>query len=306
MDYISVQGQTIDEVYVNVDVSEFLDRNNEVTLKTYEAYNKALYTSTSRASKYLYLGSVPVLQQFNPGIAEQASVGNNTASKVAEFSVERSKDQEVLALLFGEEISIVEEEEEAESIDVELDNTIAPSHKKEEEEEDTILETPLDNGDELENGIVPVDDTHDPATQEVVEDTEEEPTNNFRHSLQNTYNKGLKKGRNVSEEADYRAVLKGDKVYYVINEYEDGTGASVPRVLIVAELEAADGTFYYREIGVVGDNDIELLKTGTTTANLTSKFETTLSGTVDNAVYFETETFGRSMLYLRLMLRGKT
>lgn len=301
MDYVSVQGQTINEVYVNI--SKF---NSE--FRVIQDFNTAMYTATSRASDYLFLGGMPIKHYKSLQLISTENLVD-AETKAVEFDYQRSVDQDVLSIIFGDDIAT--EEEEDDDIMGPPSDDIAPEGPKEEEDSPVVEEEEEEEGDDAPTddqeggttpkGYAPIENDYIPFQEEEEEkEVEIAPTNNYSHPLQHTHNNGLKKGVKEGGIEVYPAVKNGDKTYFVVDRYQDRDNNWNNRVRVVAEI-VLEGDTYYREIGVLGEKDLAIMRTDSRTPALLAKTQAVLDGkNRDDFVVLQEEVFGdtKGLLYI--------
>lgn len=88
--YIDVQGRTLENVYVD------LPYNSEIYKSTYR-HNQALYTATSRAVSFLYLGNIP-----NSNVSYSPNLNNLEGQNIAQLSTLKDKRIEQIDLLLAQ------------------------------------------------------------------------------------------------------------------------------------------------------------------------------------------------------------
>lgn len=246
--FVDAQGRTIDEVYQNVKY------NN--SFSDMKAYNTAVYTAASRATKYLFVGSLPIENSVDNTVEDVANDrAEQNKNRSTSFIKEREEELNKVEKFINEPAT--EEEVETE-IDEEEDNEDVESTEEQEESnigdgeeelevEEVEEELPTEEFVEPEVEIL-VNDADDLSD---LEDNSQQHTNfssisESSHVIDNptsTTIATLKKDGSYGE-----GVKAGNKVIYVLRKKTDGT----KQIVIVSPL----GGDKYAEVGVLSSEEL--------------------------------------------------
>jgi hypothetical protein len=163
------QGRTIPEVFVDIPLASSGSTAAEV-----QAINRDLYTATSRAADFVYLGNVPEASN-NLDVSLEKATEKNKESKIKAFDEAIKENTRIINILKGFGIVLTKEGKEEDEVEDPRDPGVKsekPEKENTEPDEDPDVETPQPGADEDEvEGVVPTDDEAD-ETGEPEEDAD--------------------------------------------------------------------------------------------------------------------------------------
>jgi hypothetical protein len=238
----TAQGRTIDEIYVNINKIEEEHGKGDASIKK---YNTDLYTSYSRATKFIYTGNIPTQNALDPALGEDSTTKlEEVSERKAEYLDQLEKD-----LIVFKDNWIGE---------IETPSAAVPPSTGTTTKENVNPEGPeiLENEEQDEGAIIPTgggvgtvtpkDDNLPPGSPSPPAPLPLKPGEE-EHKLQNPSNLSLK---TVKTDKTYDPIVPGDEIEYVLGKYNDE-----PTVMIVKRED--DNTF--REIGVLGQDEADVL-----------------------------------------------
>ena len=188
--YVEAQGMTVEEVYVDIPLNENfqpeLSNSGDDTARI-SLYNKAMYTATSRATRFLYVGNIPEGNTLTD-VTLDSQVENNIKNKKLNFDaaiedlayqIQYYKKINPDPVVDRSNIPVVHNPESAQPVPVQTtSSTIDPSVVVTQEENEVIVEeeipTVVDSLEEDNAGIpqqeIPITTTSDTA-QDPEDDT---------------------------------------------------------------------------------------------------------------------------------------
>jgi len=172
------QGRTIPEVFVDIALP-----TQEATEEEVQAINRDLYTATSRAADFVYLGNVPqISNSLDIGLEDLTE--DNRKSKIDAFDEAIAENNRIIDILNAFGIVLTKEGKEEDEVEDPRDPSTKsdkPEKEDTEPEKDPDVETPTPGtDDDPVEGIIPTsdetDETDEPDTEPdddpEVEDTE--------------------------------------------------------------------------------------------------------------------------------------
>ena len=241
LDVYNVQGRTIDEVYIN------LKKDNSYL--TDVSYNTDIYTATSRAAKFIYIGEIPSKNELDIELStDSKEASKKIASRRREYEEQLDRDLGVINKYYKE---------------------VIPDTGTEEGE--TVEEEETEEGEE---GEIEVDENGETAEERAIEVTNDDPENIDEYDVKDieveikdeipltenevdhivAFPEKTATGPITEEgEKTIKGLEIGDKVEYVLTKWLDKkTKEYVPSIVVVKKI--SEGT--YRRIAVIGNEDI--------------------------------------------------
>tara|TARA_R110002126_G_scaffold159053_4_gene306415 strand:- start:22020 stop:36167 length:14148 start_codon:yes stop_codon:yes gene_type:complete len=237
------QGRNIDEVYANI----IFNKEYESDESPIRKFNTDVYTASSRATKFVFIGGMPVTQELDSEIAQDSSKMEEEVTKRKEELTKELKDSEEVIKEFYQ----FDEDDSDTDSDTDNDNSDVAD-----------VNIGIDPNDNLDDIIITIEtdtetddfkDSNDSGTNSTtdgVPPTSEPPTDNGQggnHKLQNVSHSAFTNKDN--------AVKKDDDVQYIVVEYEDAKGNKEPSVRIVKPL----GNNKYLQLGILGRDELKEL-----------------------------------------------
>ncbi len=212
LSYMDAQGRSLEEVYIDINPTDFTLENGQIQN---EAYNKALYTAASRATRLVMASGLNIVNSVDVNL-------NNLSSGLSEEIIERN-DQYIVEAKTNEEFikgfpQLIEEISPGDIVipeeKVELSNEAQSPQEQEQIEAEEVESTDGAEGDI----INPEEGLYDVAQTEQVEEYEEESYDTGGTTI--THKPKTEKGK-----------PKSDALYYPESEGllpdEDSDGQSI-------------------------------------------------------------------------------
>jgi hypothetical protein len=243
LDVYRVQGRTIDEIYVNIFKTEEEHGTGEGSNIT---YNTDLYTAYSRATKYIYTGTIPVQNTLDTDLGADATEKNaEIAERKTEYANQLKQDLEIFKENWIGEIPSQELVQNVAPVDPEDPTAEKPVIPNDEDPE----EGAIPEGGNSENP--PSDDNEPPGERGPTGGTVPLDLNEREHKFKHPTNKALTEIEIEGEK--YGPVDVGDEIEYVLGKHPDENGNDVGTIIMVKRLD--DNTF--RQVGILDDSELK-------------------------------------------------
>jgi len=308
LDYVEVQGRTVDQVFVDVRKSnkEFRDNQN---------YNKALYTATSRAVNFIMMGNMVIKNMVDDSVKESKNISEEQKEiKFENVKEELNKQLEIVKEFYEiktktksktktttEESKESKESEETEKEEVpenEPDGSTTEEEviEKTEDIEDTLSvdEEGVSDGIVHEN-IVEINDDYEDTDHSEFEDIED--GNNIDDFNDNTVS-----GEGTSHKLTYPTrrglvdyEIGEDGVKRVVQVVQPGMSFVVVKRKsnndsgFVISAMVGFGNGLYKEVGVFSSEEMDNLFTPEEKQKMLSGNITVFSSTKSNPGYFKSK-----------------
>ena len=259
--FVNAQGKTIDEVYQNV--------KHDNTFNSVRAYNTAVYTASSRATKYLFVGSLPIDNNVSENIEEIAADREEQNKKRSEKFIKEREDELDIVEKYMDEVAtddeIGDEVDEEESEEYEEEEAEIVAEKEDVKEEAPVVDEegePMEEdvpepgepfGESYEDSFIEPEEKVITTTQDEKSDLEgntqaredftnvSEASHPIDHPTTNTI------APVYSDGSIGKGVTAGDRVLYVLRRTTTGK-----QVVMIVPVGGND----YAEIGVLSSNEL--------------------------------------------------
>ena len=272
LDYVQAQGETIDEVYMDIRQENGMDS---------EDYNKALYTASSRAQELIIATNLNIKNTIDPQMHHiQNDLSGEFTRRATEFKLEVEDNVELLNEFDGtqmEEDPVIEEELEEEGETNTENDTI-------EGNEDVVIEEAIEE-EVLENTQdLPDEDPADAVANDAIEVIEELPEEAYSEDteaytegeIQGEFNKDINvQDKHIIHYPEYDALsdtvaeqgtilkLQEGPVLFVRAKGVAADGSPITGIVMLQEARVTvkdgnialldNGKKVYRRVGLVGD-----------------------------------------------------
>ena len=233
--FIEAQGETIDEVYMDIE---------QMNMQP-EDYNKALYTAASRAQELIIATNLNIKNTIDPQMHHiQNDLTGEFQRRATEFKMETEDNISLLNEFDNtqiEEDPVIEELEETE--DTETNEEIEEDQNDDFVSEDTVEEEVIENTDVTD---LPDDDPNDGAATDGIDITEELPEDSYTEDTDAYTDGDIKEDFNESIDVQDKHVVFYPE-YDALSDTETDAGTilklqSGPIIFVKAKGIAPDGT----------------------------------------------------------------